>query len=348
LETRADQRGVIGVTGLNFLNVETIGAAEEWIVAVKIGILLFFVGRGGLDHRRLPDGCRQLAGGHDILAGAMIIFLAYEGFELIANTAGDVREPDRTLPRAYYSAVGFVILLYVMVAAVTVGNLPVAQIVDAKDYALAEAARPFLGSFGYLLITVAALLSTLSAINATLYGAARLSYTIAKDGELARNPGTQVVEPPGGGPSDYQRRHAAGGQFFRSVEHLDHGQYRLPAHFCRRQCRQRPSGPTNRQPALDIDASVYAALPGCPLQPDPLHVAAFTLPHLGPGGHAAFGLCRRKRLPLVAARQSSSRVLAVINRTQVRHHYHSPRRRRSKACLGFKRRPRKPELAVRR
>jgi amino acid transporter len=71
-----------------------------------------------------------------------------------------------------------------MVAAVTVGNLPIAQIVDAKDYALAEAARPFLGSFGYLLISVAALLSTLSAINATLYGAARLSYTIAKDGEL--------------------------------------------------------------------------------------------------------------------------------------------------------------------
>jgi amino acid transporter len=114
----------------------------------------------------------------------MIIFLAYEGFELIANTAGDVRAPDRTLPRAYYSAVGFVILLYVLVAAVTVGNLPVQQIVAAKDYALAEAARPFLGSSGYLLITVAALLSTLSAINATLYGAARLSYSIAKDGEL--------------------------------------------------------------------------------------------------------------------------------------------------------------------
>lgn len=69
-------------------------------------------------------------------------------------------------------------------ALVTVGNLPVQKIADAKDYALAEAARPFLGSFGYLLITLAALLSTLSAINATLYGAARLSYTIAKDGEL--------------------------------------------------------------------------------------------------------------------------------------------------------------------
>ena len=75
-------------------------------------------------------------------------------------------------------------MLYVLVAIVTVGNLPVDKIVDAKDYALAAAARPFLGETGFLLITVAALLSTASAINATVYGAARLSYIIAKDGEL--------------------------------------------------------------------------------------------------------------------------------------------------------------------
>jgi hypothetical protein len=119
-----------------------------------------------------------------IIAGGMIIFLAYEGFELIANTADDIQNPGKTLPRAFYSAVGFVICLYIMVAAVTIGNLPVDKIVDAKDYALAAAARPFLGRYGYVLITIAALLSTASAVNATLYGAARLSYIIAKDGEL--------------------------------------------------------------------------------------------------------------------------------------------------------------------
>ena len=58
------------------------------------------------------------------------------------------------------------------------------QIFDARDYALAEAARPFLGQFGFLLIALAAVLSTGSAINATLYGTARLSYIIARDGEL--------------------------------------------------------------------------------------------------------------------------------------------------------------------
>jgi len=80
--------------------------------------------------------------------------------------------------------VGFVIVLYVLVSMVTAGNLSISQIVAAKDYALAEAAKPFLGATGYTLIAIAALLSTGSAINATLYGAARISYIIAKDGEL--------------------------------------------------------------------------------------------------------------------------------------------------------------------
>jgi hypothetical protein len=78
----------------------------------------------------------------------------------------------------------FVIALYVLVAIVAVGSLPVAQLVNARDYALAEAARPALGALGFTMIAVAAMLSTASAINATLYGSARMTYIIAKTREL--------------------------------------------------------------------------------------------------------------------------------------------------------------------
>jgi len=175
---------VVGVTGLNLLSARLIGDAENWIVGLKLAILLLFVGAGcaGIEASRLAPAAWSPS--LQLAAGGMIIFLAYEGFELIANTARDVSDVGRTLPRAYYTAVGFVIALYVLVALVTVGNLPLRQIVQAKDYALAEAARPFLGQAGFTLIAVAAMLSTASAINATLYGAARVSYTVARDGEL--------------------------------------------------------------------------------------------------------------------------------------------------------------------
>jgi amino acid transporter len=177
---------IVAITVLNLFSVRVIGAAERWIVAIKIAILAVFVGLGvmGMDTHRLAPS--EWAPWLPVVAGGMIIFVAYEGFELIANAAEDVRDPARTLPRAFYACVGFVIVLYLAVAMVTLGNLSIPGIIAAQDYALAEAARPFLGSAGYLVITIAALLSTTSAINATLYGAARLSYTIARDGELPR------------------------------------------------------------------------------------------------------------------------------------------------------------------
>ena len=175
---------VIGITGLNLLSAKLIGEAEDWIVLIKLVILVLFIATGiwGIDGTSLAPSA--WAPPLHVVAGGMIIFLAYEGFELIANSAQDVRTPAKTLPRAFYSAVGFVIVLYVLIAVVAIGTLSVTKIVDAKDYALAEAARPFLGQAGFLLIAVAAMLSTASAINATLYGTARLSYIIAKDGEL--------------------------------------------------------------------------------------------------------------------------------------------------------------------
>jgi len=175
---------VILIAGLNLLSAGVIGKAESWIVGLKVVILLFFVGVGfaGIQVSQVTTGSWSPT--LQLVSGGMIIFLAYEGFELIANTAQDVRNVTRTLPRAYYTAVGFVLALYVLVSLVTVGNLPVDKIVAAKDYALAEAARPFLGQAGFTLIAIAAMLSTASAINATLYGSARLSYCIARDGEL--------------------------------------------------------------------------------------------------------------------------------------------------------------------
>jgi amino acid transporter len=181
---------------LNIIGSKAVGEAEEWIVALKIAILLVFVAVGLFSTNPAAMEPAQWSGTVQLVAGGMLIFLAYEGFELIANTAQDVRDADRTLPRAYYSAVVFVIALYVLVSVVTVGNLSVGKIVQAKDYALAEAAKPFMGETGFILIGIAAMLSTASAINATLYGAARISYIIAKDGELPRYLDRKVWSKP--------------------------------------------------------------------------------------------------------------------------------------------------------
>ena len=73
-----------------------------------------------------------------------------------------------------------------LITAYSYAKLSVAPelIAKAEDYALAEAARPSLGQPGFILVSISALLATFSAINATLYGDARIGYLLAKDGEL--------------------------------------------------------------------------------------------------------------------------------------------------------------------
>ncbi len=175
---------VIIFTLLNVLGTAIVGRAESALVYVKLAVLLFFAAAGlfFLDPARISPSAFPGLG--PIVFGGTLIYLAYEGFELIANAAEDVERPERNLPRAYYICILFVIALYVLVALVAVGNLSPEQIVRDRDYALAAAARPFLGAFGFTLIGIAAVISTASALNATLYGAAKFTYVIAQSGEL--------------------------------------------------------------------------------------------------------------------------------------------------------------------
>jgi amino acid transporter len=173
---------VASLTIVNALGALVSGRVELALVAFKLAVLLFVAcaGLGLVEWGRLsPSGWPPL---YNIVAGGMMIFLAYEGFELVANTAGDV-ENTTTLRRALYSSVVSVIGVYVLIAVVAAGALSLEEVREARDYALAVLVEPSLGRAGVGLVVAAALASTGSAINATLYGTARMSYLVAKYGE---------------------------------------------------------------------------------------------------------------------------------------------------------------------
>ena len=183
---------IVSFTVINLFGAFLTGKAEDAMVFVKLVILLIFaaVGYMSVDWSHMaPTEWMPLP---SVLTGGLMIFLAYEGFELIANTARDIKEPEKNLPLAYYSSVIFVIALYVIIAIVAVGNLSFKQAEGAKDYVLAVAAEPFFGHAGFIIIGIAALLSTASAINATIYGGGRTAYLVAKHGQIPRTFETKI------------------------------------------------------------------------------------------------------------------------------------------------------------
>ncbi len=173
---------------LNYYSIKIVGEIESAAVIIKLIILLVFVVVGFIGITDNPNFTQLNPSNWEtplqIITGGMVIFVAYEGFELIANSAPDVKNPKRNIPLAYLVSVIFVILLYVAISVVTVGTLAFGDIAEAQDYVLAEAAKPKFGQTGFTIITIAALISTFSAINATLLGGSRVNFEVARDKEL--------------------------------------------------------------------------------------------------------------------------------------------------------------------
>lgn len=172
---------------LNFFGSKAVGKAEAFIVLIKLSILSIFIifGLFTINPSYLTPSSSPSAINGTINA-SVIFFLSYMGFGLVTNASENIKDPERNVPKAIYISIAVVAVVYILVSTVAVGNLTTAELIKAQDNALAVAAMPFLGNFGFLLISIGALFSISSAINATLYGGANIAYTLAKDGELPR------------------------------------------------------------------------------------------------------------------------------------------------------------------
>ena len=169
---------------VNLNGARSAARIELFVVAVKISVLIVFA-LIGLYYIQ-PDllSPAEYPPISTVFYSLAITFFAYEGFRVITNAAEDMPNPEKTLPRAIMTAIAIVMVLYVAIALAVFGQLPAAEVIAAKDYALAEAAKPIFGESGFRIIAIAALFSTASAINAALYAITNVTYRLAKVGEL--------------------------------------------------------------------------------------------------------------------------------------------------------------------
>ncbi len=171
---------------VNLLGARSSGRVEDLIVYTKILLLALFGVAGMTTVRR--DHLTPVFDhgvGSVFVAGAMI-FVAFEGFQLITNGVCETRDPDRNIPRGIYGSVLITTLIYLVIAVVAVGNLGYDEIVASGEYALAAAAEPTLGNAGRVLVGVAALMATASAINATSFGASRMMDEMGRERVMLR------------------------------------------------------------------------------------------------------------------------------------------------------------------
>ncbi|MDA0312306.1 MAG: amino acid permease [Gemmatimonadetes bacterium] len=131
-------------------------------------------------------------GGGSGLAQAMgYTFIALQGFDLIAAVGGEVKDPERNIPKAMFLSLGIALIIYLpllfLIVAVGMPGQAVAEVAAADpEILVAVAARNFLGATGYWLVVVAGVLSMLSALQANLLAASHFARSMATDRTLPR------------------------------------------------------------------------------------------------------------------------------------------------------------------
>ena len=171
---------------LNFIGSKAVSKAEIYIVIAKLSILFLFMIASFQFIEWQNFAPVSYPSPNNILGSLAITYFAYTGFAVITTTASDMSNPKKELPRAIFLAIGFTIVLYVGLSLVVFGTLSVSDVIKYKETALAQAAMPVFGVIGFTIISIAALLSTSSSLNANLFSTLKMSEKEAEEGELSK------------------------------------------------------------------------------------------------------------------------------------------------------------------
>ena len=163
---------------------------------LKLGILAAIVVFGVFAVARGPANVLDSiipTGSFGVLAAMTLTFIAFQGFEGIAQAGEEVRHPERTIPRAMFLSLGIVLVLYLAIAYVALAATrpavePVWRWLDGLGpVAIVEVGRQVIPWIGGPLLVVGGLVATLAAINTTLFSASRLSFAMGRDMVLPRS-----------------------------------------------------------------------------------------------------------------------------------------------------------------
>ncbi len=176
---------------VNFRGASETGKIGNIVTITKIIILAIFIAFGVHMLFNKPDWTSAFSpflpnGWGGVFKAMGLTFIAFQGFEVIAQCSEEIKNPKRNIPRAVFLSLAIVVPIYLLVAVTAIGTVnaegttPWAYLAAHKETALVEVAKTFFVGGGIMLL-FGGLISTMSALNATVYSSSRVAYAMGKD-----------------------------------------------------------------------------------------------------------------------------------------------------------------------
>lgn len=172
---------VLALTLLNVLGVRQAAIASNVFTIGKLLPMLIFivVGLFFLNPNAFALGARPATGAFS--QSVLLLLYAFTGFEMAVIPAGEIRDPQKHLPRALMLAMAVIASTYILIQVVCIGTLPG---LANSTKPLADAGLSFMGKAGAAIISAGAIISVAGNLNITVLSASRVPFAIAQQREL--------------------------------------------------------------------------------------------------------------------------------------------------------------------
>jgi APA family basic amino acid/polyamine antiporter len=174
---------VVALTSVTLIGVRHTAIASNIFTVSKLIPILFFIAVGLFFLTPQNFSFDVQPGYGDFSTAVLLLIYAFTGFEMAAIPAGEIKDPRRDLPLAMLTAIGVVVVVYVLIQLVCIGTLPE---LAASERPLADASRRVIGTMGGALISAGAVISITGNLGIIMLGGSRVPFAMAEQGQLPR------------------------------------------------------------------------------------------------------------------------------------------------------------------
>lgn len=170
---------VVNISGNKFIERSSFAMAVLKVAGLAVLAIGGLWASGFTITEVVPDSLPDKPAFNFIGALALTI-LAYKGFTTITNSGDEIKKPHKNIGRAIIIAISVCLVLYFGIAVSVNSSLPIDEIIKARDYSLAEAARPIFGEYGVIITVSIAIIATVSGIIASIFAVSRMTAMLTK------------------------------------------------------------------------------------------------------------------------------------------------------------------------